>query len=162
MPGEPPTAAHSRNAGSSFLKKQTYDTCTQLCGAVDQSSRQSLGLSSCTVFPAPLYHEGNSTQMTSIMKRRLLLFFSYLFGKYIHMIRAVVRAVKRSLGQGQDRRICSLWLRRIREVHRWRIYSLRIAENCDQRPRRFKITFFSRTGLTLRRSRMGPSGIQCL
>ena len=89
MPGEPPTTAHSRNAGSSFLKKQTYDTCTQLCGAVDQSSRQSLGLSSCTVFPAPLYHEGNSTQMTSIMKRRLLLFFCCLFGKYIHMIRAI-------------------------------------------------------------------------
>ena len=90
LPGEPHTTAHSRNAGSSFLKKQTYDTCTQLCGAVDQSSRQSLGLSSCTVFPAPLYHEGNSTQMTMIMKRRLLLFFCCLFGKYIHMIRATV------------------------------------------------------------------------
>ena len=89
MPGEPPTAAHSRNAGSSFLKKQTYDTCTQLCGAVDQSCPQSLRLSNWTVFPAPLYHEGNSTQMTMIMKRRLLLFFCCLFGKYIHMIRAV-------------------------------------------------------------------------
>jgi len=89
MPGGLPTAAHSRNAGSSFLKKQTYDTCTQLCGAVDQSCLQSLGLSGWTVFPAPLYHEGNSTQMTSIMKRRLLLFSSYLFSKYVRMIRGV-------------------------------------------------------------------------
>ena len=112
LPGWLPTAAHSRNAGSSFLKKQTYDTCTQLCGAVDQSCRQSLGLSSWTVFPAPLYHEGNSTQMTMIMKRCLLLFFCYLFGKYVRMIRAVVRPKGGELPRLRDGEFAEKYIRR--------------------------------------------------
>ncbi len=68
-------------------KKQTYDTCTQLSGAVDRSGSQSLGLSDFSVFPAPLYHEGNSTQMTMMMKRSSLLFLGYLFSKYVGIIR---------------------------------------------------------------------------
>ncbi len=71
-------------------KKQTYDTCTQLSGAVDRSGSQSLGLSGFSVFPAPLYHEGNSTQMTMMMKRSSLLFLGYLFSKYVGIIRAAL------------------------------------------------------------------------
>ena len=44
---------------------------------------------------------------------------------------------------------------------RWRIYSLRIAENCRQRPRRFKSNVFIGLDLTLRRSRIrSPSSFR--